>query len=58
MIKDLNMKVLAEGVDNKHHVELLKEIGCDFLQGYYFSRPLAISELMNVIKDNKIKGDI
>ena len=52
------MKVLAEGVDNKHHVELLKEIGCDFLQGYYFSRPLAISELMNVIKDNKIKGDI
>ncbi len=58
MIKDLDMKVLAEGVENKRHIDLLTEIGCEFLQGYYYSRPLPIPELMDVIKENKIKGDV
>ena len=39
-------------------VELLSKIGCEFLQGYYFSRPLPISELMDVIKNNIIKGEL
>lgn len=58
MIKDLDMKVLTEGVENKEQVELLSKIGCEFLQGYYYSRPLPISELMDVIKKNIIKGEL
>ena len=57
MIKDLDMKVLAEGVETQHHIDFLEQIGCDFLQGYYYSRPLPVSELMDVIKETKIKGD-
>lgn len=57
MIKDLDMKVLAEGVENREHVDFLTEIGCEFLQGYFYSRPLPIIQLMDVIKENKIKGE-
>ena len=57
MIKDLDMKVLAEGVETQHHIDLLEQIGCEFLQGYFYSRPLPISELMDVIKETKIKGE-
>jgi len=57
MIKDLNMKVLAEGVETEKHLAFLKEIGCDYLQGYYFSRPLPVNDLIEVIKINTIKGE-
>ncbi len=37
---DLGLKVLAEAVENKDQLELLKSFGCDMVQGYYFSKPL------------------
>ncbi|MEZ5551686.1 MAG: EAL domain-containing protein [Pseudomonadales bacterium] len=36
----LGMKVVAEGVEELEQVERLKQIGCDFIQGYYYSKPL------------------
>ncbi|HUV06485.1 MAG TPA: EAL domain-containing protein, partial [Spirochaetia bacterium] len=33
-------KVLAEGVSTKEQVEILRQLGCDKIQGFYFSRPL------------------
>ena len=44
MCKKLNIKTVAEGIKNKAQVNFLKEIGCDLIQGYYFSRPLPIEE--------------
>jgi len=38
--KNLNMSLIAEGVENKEHQAFLSEIGCDEIQGYYFSRPI------------------
>ena len=38
--KHLEVPVIAEGVEKKEQYELLKESGCDVIQGYYFSRPL------------------
>lgn len=37
----LNMKVLAEGVETQGQLERLGEEGCDYIQGFYYSRPLA-----------------
>lgn len=46
----LKMKVVAEGVESAQQVELLKEMGCDYIQGYYYSKPLPINELIDFIQ--------
>ncbi|MBQ3427450.1 MAG: EAL domain-containing protein [Clostridia bacterium] len=40
----LGVPVIAEGVETKEQMELLKEIGCEIIQGYYFSKPLPADE--------------
>jgi diguanylate cyclase (GGDEF)-like protein len=42
---NLDIKVVAEGVETKEQVDFLVENGCDYLQGYYFSKPLTTDEL-------------
>jgi EAL domain-containing protein (putative c-di-GMP-specific phosphodiesterase class I) len=34
------MKIVAEGIENKEQFDKMKELGVDFIQGYYFSRPV------------------
>ena len=38
--RNLKLPVIAEGVETESQLSLLKNAGCDFVQGYYFSRPL------------------
>jgi diguanylate cyclase len=40
----LNLRVIAEGVETQAQQQFLIEVGCDELQGYYFSKPIAIDE--------------
>ncbi len=40
----LGLSVVAEGAEDRDQVELLKEMKCDIVQGYYFSKPLCIEE--------------
>ncbi|OCS93540.1 putative bifunctional diguanylate cyclase/phosphodiesterase [Caryophanon latum] len=40
----LNMRVVAEGVEQLEQVELLRELGCDEIQGFYYSKPLSFEE--------------
>jgi diguanylate cyclase (GGDEF)-like protein/PAS domain S-box-containing protein len=40
MAKALKLKVVAEGVENQEHLDFLRDLGCDQIQGYFFSRPL------------------
>ncbi len=42
----LELKVVAEGFEKKEQVDFFKNIGCDNFQGYYFSRPLPLDELL------------
>ncbi|MBY2476835.1 GGDEF domain-containing protein [Clostridioides difficile] len=55
--KRLGMKIIAEGIEELEQVEFLKSIGCDYIQGYVFSKPLLISEFEEfTYADNKIKS--
>ncbi|WP_277585193.1 putative bifunctional diguanylate cyclase/phosphodiesterase [Psychrobacillus antarcticus] len=47
---NLNMKILAEGVESLFQVASLKEMDCHFLQGYYFSKPLTLDILLEQYK--------
>ena len=46
----LNVPVVAEGVEEKEQLDTLKELGCQMIQGYYFSKPLPVSEFESFIK--------
>ncbi|MCR5762165.1 MAG: bifunctional diguanylate cyclase/phosphodiesterase, partial [Treponema sp.] len=44
----LNIDVIAEGVEIEDHVNFLYDCGCNIFQGYYFSRPIPLSDFENV----------
>jgi len=44
LAKELKMPVICEGVESEFQVEFLNGIGCDYYQGYYFSRPVPIDK--------------
>ncbi|MEM6491099.1 MAG: EAL domain-containing protein, partial [Pseudomonadota bacterium] len=44
MAADLGLDVVAEGVENKHQVEILGEFGCPKAQGFFFSKPLVFED--------------
>jgi polar amino acid transport system substrate-binding protein len=47
---NLGMKIVVEGVENKLMATMLHEFGCDFLQGYYFAKPLQVFELQKLLR--------
>ena len=40
----LKLKVVAEGAEDREQVELLKKMGCDIVQGYYYSKPMSVED--------------
>jgi PAS domain S-box-containing protein len=51
--KEFNLEVITEGAENKEQVEYLKSVGCTFIQGYYFSKPLIFEDFDKYIDNNK-----
>jgi diguanylate cyclase (GGDEF)-like protein/PAS domain S-box-containing protein len=51
MAKALGITVVAEGVELKKEMDILKSLGCDYVQGYYFSKPLAPTLLSQFVED-------
>lgn len=47
----LDMKVVAEGVENEEQLNFLRRYGCDFIQGFYFSKPLPEEEFVKLLDD-------
>jgi diguanylate cyclase (GGDEF)-like protein/PAS domain S-box-containing protein len=50
--KRLKYKVIAEGVEVKEQLKILMDLGCNIIQGYYFSKPVGEDELEKMLKDN------
>ncbi len=51
MAHALGKKVIAEGVETLQELELLKEMDCDYIQGYYISRPVPKEEIPALLKE-------
>ena len=49
MAESLKMQAIAEGVETKEQVEFLKSIGCKYVQGFYYSKPLPVDEFEKLI---------
>ncbi len=47
---DLNMKTIAEGVENQKQLSLLTTLGCDYWQGYLYAKPMPASETEKLIQ--------
>ena len=49
MSEKLGMKTIVEGVENEEQLEILRDLGCSNIQGYYFSKPIPSDEINNLL---------
>jgi len=56
MAHDLDLAVVAEGVETKEQLKVLKKIECDEVQGFLFSRPLPCSRSNRICPLNSSKS--
>ena len=52
MVKMLDMEIVAEGAETPEQVEKLKEMGADFVQGFYYSKPISRDDFLQLITDD------
>lgn len=51
MIKQMNMKIVAEGIETEDQKKLMEDTDIEYLQGYYFSRPIPELEFLQYVKE-------
>ncbi|MEG0229116.1 MAG: EAL domain-containing protein [Oscillospiraceae bacterium] len=51
MAKKLNIQTIVEGVETEENINLMKEFGCNYAQGFYFSRPIDLYTFKTIYKD-------
>ena len=47
---NLGMKIVVEGIENERMVQMIASYGCDYMQGYYFSKPLPVFEFQKLLR--------
>ena len=57
MAHGLKLRVLAEGVETQPQLDILRDQGCDAIQGYFFSHPLPADRVEQLIRDLRAKSD-
>lgn len=50
MLKDMDMEIVVEGIETQEMVDFFAEMQCDFIQGYFFSKPIPKPEFISFIK--------
>ena len=50
MLREMKLKILVEGVETADQLELLEQLQVDYLQGFYFSRPVSKNELLGILR--------
>ncbi|GEM_PF-6764754 len=57
LANDLNLKVIAEGVETRAQFDILQKYHCDFIQGYIFSKPIPANEFIRLLQSKSEKKD-
>ncbi len=57
MAKWLDLPVIAEGVETMSQADFLRSIGCEYIQGYLYSKPLPEAEFEALLQKNKVETD-
>ena len=52
MVKMLNMEIVAEGAETPEQIEKLREMGVDFVQGFYYSKPISRDSFLELLNDD------
>lgn len=52
MVHDMGLEIVAEGVETEEQYNKMVEIGIDYIQGYYFSKPLSQAKYLDYLKEN------
>ena len=52
----MSLSVVAEGVETEEQLERLRRIGCECVQGYYFSKPVQVKEFEKLMEENDAVG--
>lgn len=58
MIHDLGLAVVSEGVETEEQLEKISALGIEYIQGYYFSKPLPGKEFLQFVTENQRFGSI
>ena len=53
-----NMKVVAEGVENREQHQFLQSIGCDYVQGYFISKPISANRLFALLQHMRMRPKV
>ncbi len=56
MIQSEGKMIIAEGIENEEHIEILRRLKGDYLQGYHFSRPLPGPEFLRYLEEAEMAG--
>lgn len=56
MIRNLGYQLICEGVETDEQLEVLRQIGCDVIQGYWYSRPLTMEDYELLLETEKISN--
>ena len=51
----LNKKVVVEGIETKEQAETIRELGADYVQGFYFSQPLSEEDFLDFLREHNQK---
>ncbi len=50
MLKDMNMEIVVEGIEDENTADQFASLDCDFIQGYYYSRPIPEEEFVEFVR--------
>ena len=53
MLKSLKKRIVVEGVETREMAKLLIDMGCDYLQGYYYQKPIPADKYLEFLKENQ-----